>query len=132
MKYLKGIIWFLAYGLYFQIGPSKERKGNFSVWHLHHFWTGVVIAAVGFYLIFNSFLFLSAKIGFLTVMFGLYLAFDDAWQHYEQSQQIDRVGKYNIYSLMNWLPERFLNIFRSKDKKVVYRMSVVEDITSWK
>ena len=69
----------------------KAITDGFSFFHLHHFFTGFLIAAVGFYLLFQYYFITGASICVL----GLWVLIDDIIQHYLQGLQ--KIGKIPIH-----------------------------------
>lgn len=92
-----------------------KPRTKFSFFCLHHFFTGYIIALVGFYGIFNFNILLSISI----ILFGLWIMIDDAVQHILQREQIKLYGYYTLCTFWHWFPYWVLYKLTGKFKEEV-------------
>ena len=92
---------------YFRHGPVRTDGCDF--WHRHHFFTGLGISLVGFWLVFEA-------SHWCWTFFGLslWVAGDDVAQHFRQVRQLRRYAYYDIYSFWHWWPEEILWTIKHK------------------
>ena len=74
---------------------SNPNRRYYKGWH--HFYLGIIILLVGFYLLFHT----QPWVAIVVALLGLYIACDDFYQHWRQNHQIDYHSPLHVlYSRM--------------------------------
>ncbi len=94
---------------YFRKGKTHWK--GFGFWHLHHFFEGIVMVLVAFYLLFNTSV--SLYWVYAIAACGLWFAVDDWVQHSVQRAEIEEYGFYVSVSFLNWWPNLILKKVKS-------------------
>jgi hypothetical protein len=92
---------------YFKTGPARTEGCTF--WQRHHFFTGLGISLIGFWLIFQA----SHWCWFFFAL-SLWVAGDDVEQHRRQIKQLKTLYYYDTYSFWHWWPEEMLSAIKHK------------------
>jgi len=72
---------------YFRTIPEKKANEGFQFWEAHHFFTGSLLATIGFFLIFK--MSVSNFVSGPLLFFGTWLMVDDWIQHMAQKAEIE-------------------------------------------